>query len=280
MSSPQKINQIKEVIQKKWYGARKKLFRAGPMRSLEITKRTLENTPRYQPGNISFLNWSIDYIDAPALASSIDLLLIKKSNDFNSSNSSPVILDCGANIGISVLNYKRRYPNSKIIAFEPDPNIIPTLKNNLKNNGAEDVKLVEAAVWISKGKSNFFCEGADGSKLIQEKNKDDSKIEVNTIDLDEYISGPIDLVKMDIEGAEFEVIPHIRSKLHFIKNILIECHINTYEIEKFSKILTELGNAGFQVSISVLGHWTDLLNKPIRIKNGFDQYILVSAWRE
>ena len=85
---------------------------------------------------------------------------------------------------------------------------------------------------------------------------------------------------MDIEGAECDVIPHIKNKLHYVKNFLIECHINTNEIEKFSKILEELGNAGFHVSISVLGPWSDLLNKPIKIANGFDQYILVSAWRE
>ena len=277
MSDNLKIEQIKKKIQKKWHDVSEKLF---IVKSLERTNKKLTNLPRYLQGKISVLNWSIEYIDAPALASSIDLLLIKKSNDFESSNPTPIILDCGANIGISVLNYKRKYPNSKITAFEPDPNILPILKNNLINNGAMDVKLVDEAVWIINGKSKFFCEGADGSKLIQGINDCHSTIEVNTIDLDEYISGPIDLVKMDIEGAEFEVIPHIRSKLHFIKNILIECHINTNEIEKFSKILEELGKANFQVSISVLGPWSDLLNKPIRIKNGFDQYILVSAWRE
>ena len=100
------------------------------------------------------------------------------------------------------------------------------------------------------------------------------------IDLKDYISQPIDLIKMDIEGAEFDVIPHLSNKLHYIQNILLECHINTNEIDKFSILLNELGKAGFQVSIGVLGSWNDLLNKPKRIKNGFDQYILVSAWRE
>ena len=235
-----------------------------------MTKWRLNNKPRYQPGKISVLNWSIEYLDAPALVSSIDLLLIKKSNDFTTSNPFPVILDCGANIGISVLNYKRKFPNSQIIAFEPNPIIIPILKKNLKVNGASDVKIVEAAVWIQNGKSKFFCEGADGSKLIHDNNSH-STIEVSTIDLKDYISQPIDLIKMDIEGAEFDVISHLSHKLHCIQNILIECHINSFEIEKFSMLLNELGKAGFQVSIGVLGNWSDLLNKPIRIINGFDQ---------
>jgi len=279
MTTDPNVNQNRKKITKSFNRFYKKLFKWYSIIPLEIIKWRLNKNPRYQPGKISVLNWSIEYLDAPALVSSIDLLLIKKSNDFKTSNPIPVILDCGANIGISVLNYKRKFPNSQIIAFEPDPIIIPILKKNLKVNGASDVKIVEAAVWIKNGKSKFFCEGADGSKLIHHTNSH-STIEVSTIDLKDYISQPIDLIKMDIEGAEFDVIPHLSNKLHCIQNILIECHINSFEIEKFSMLLNELGKAGFQVSIGVLGNWSDLLNKPIRIKNGFDQYILVSAWRD
>ena len=238
----------------------------------------LRGKNRFQRGKITFGSWSIEYIDASALESAIDLLLIKKINDFRTTNPAPVIIDCGANIGISVLNYKQKYPRSKITAFEPDPNIFPVLKNNLTVNGASDVNCVEAAVWTSQGKSHFFCEGADGSKLIN-TGTSSSFIDVSTIDLRKFINEPVDLIKMDIEGAEFEVIPHISGKMHLIENFLIECHVNCDEIEKFSVMLHALGNAGFNVSVSLLSGWTDLLQKPVRIKNGFDQYILISAWK-
>jgi FkbM family methyltransferase len=224
-------------------------------------------------------NWSIEYVDAPALASIIDLLLIKKINDFSAATTQPRILDCGANIGISVLNYKRKYPDSKITAFEPDPNIIPVLRNNLMNNNASDVEIVEAAVWVNDGVSQFFCEGADGSKLVTDSQNYQNLVKVPTVNLEKFINQPIDLIKMDIEGAEFDVIPHIEHKLHYVQNLLIECHFNTDEMGKFSRLLNVLANSGFFVAVAVLGGWNDLMRKPERNVNGFDQYILVSAWR-
>ena len=256
----------------------KKIFRIYTNCPLEITNLRLSHRPRFQPGKCSVLTWSVEFVDAAALASAIDLLLIKKINDFETSNPSPFILDCGANIGISVLNYKRKYPGSKIIAFEPDPNILPVLKNNIALNNAHEVKIVDAAVWIKKGTSRFFCEGADGSKLFSGENSPGT-ITVNTIDLADYINQPVDLIKMDIEGAEFEVISHLKEKMHFVQNFLIECHVNSDEIGKFSVILDDLNKADFRVSVAVIGGWSDLLKKPVRIENGFDQYILVSAWR-
>jgi FkbM family methyltransferase len=245
---------------------------------LKIAMAKLRGKNRYQHGKITFGSWSVEYVDASALESAIDLLLIKKINDFRTTNPAPVIIDCGANIGISVLNYKQKYPRSRITAFEPDPHIFPVLQNNITVNGASEVNCVEAAVWTSRGKSQFFCEGADGSKLIN-PGTSSSSIEVSTVDLRELINEPVDLIKMDIEGAEFEVIPHISDKMHLVKNFLIECHVNCDEIEKFSGLLHALGGAGFRVSISILSGWTDLLQKPVRIKNGFDQYILISAWK-
>jgi FkbM family methyltransferase len=259
-------------------GLSKKIFIRYSNLHLKIVKWHLRKKPRFKPGKISILNWSIGYVDGAALASTIDLLLSKKINDFTTSNPSPIILDCGANIGISVLNYKRNYPNSKVFAFEPDPNIFPVLKNNISKNRAKDVKIINAAVWIENGTSNFFCEGADGSKLTPNSDSP-SMIKVTTVDLADYISQPIDLIKMDIEGAEFEVIPHLKNRMHYIQNFLIECHFNSDEIEKFSTILQELGKAGFRVSVAVIGGWNDLIKKPIKIENGFEQNILVSAWR-
>jgi len=272
-------NGINKLV-KRWRRQILKILNKNFISSFEKAKRRLNKLQRFQPGKISIGDWSVEYVDGPALASTIDLLLIKKINDFNATTSSPVILDCGANIGVSVLNYKRKYPDSKVIAFEPDPKIFPILKNNLINNSLSNVQLVEAAVWIKKGRFQFFCEGADGSKLILDDQNCSDRIEVQTVDLSEYIDQKIDLIKMDIEGAEFEVFSHIVNKLHLVDNLLIECHFNVDEIGKLTKLLDVLSQAGFSVSIAVLGGWYDLLNKPKRNVNGFDQYILVSAWRQ
>lgn len=95
---------------------------------LKIRLNELKNMPRFKSGNINIQGWNLDYLDGQALYSCIDVLVLKKWNDFVSDNDRPVILDCGSNIGISVLNYKRQYPHSEIVAFEPDPSVIKVLK--------------------------------------------------------------------------------------------------------------------------------------------------------
>jgi tRNA1(Val) A37 N6-methylase TrmN6 len=51
---------------------------------------------------------------------------------FNSTNPNPVIIDCGANMGLSLLFFSINYPNAKIYAFEPDVSVLEYLERNIK----------------------------------------------------------------------------------------------------------------------------------------------------
>ncbi len=252
----------------------------GSNKELERLRAKFADTPRYIPGRLSVLGWDLEYVDGLSLVSSLDVLVLKRRNDFVPKSDQPVILDCGANIGISVLNYKRQFPGAKIIAFEPDPQIVPILRRNLERNGAADVVVVEAAVWIRQGESKFFCEGADGSKLIMDDESVSTSAVVKTVDLADFISGPIDLIKMDIEGAEFEVIAALGEKLRQVRNMVVECHIDNKNIGPFGKLLQTLASAGFSASVNSFGPWRDLLRQPKKLPNTFDQYVLVVAWRD
>ena len=234
---------------------------------------------RFVPGNVRMLGWDLDYVDSHALWSCIDVLVYKRWNDFVTTKKAPVILDCGANVGISVLNYKRMYPDARITAFEPDPAIVKVLKRNLAANDAGDVTIIEAAVWTQGGTTAFFAEGADGSRIITDQLASSDRTVVETIDFADYITEPVDLIKMDIEGAEFEVIRHIGSRLNLVANMVIECHLNNDRVQEFADILAVLAAAGFNVSINSYGAWRDLVHKPGKLPNEFDQYFLLAAWR-
>ena len=67
------------------------------------------------------------------------------------STPSPRILDCGANVGLASLFFKRRYPAARITAFEADPALFAILDANLRANGAADVEARHAALWTSTG---------------------------------------------------------------------------------------------------------------------------------
>lgn len=237
--------------------------------------------PVQEPGRIEILGWDLEYVCGPALANFIDQLLVRRLDDFIPDNDQPLILDCGANIGFSVLNYKRQFPHARIIAFEPDPQFAPILRRNLECNGAADVQVVEAAVWVKNGETRWLCEGIDGSKIITEGQEAPGTIIVQTVDLADYLSAEVDLLKIDIEGAEYEVVIHLADKLHRVKNMCIECHLDQQSnIGLFSKMLDTLVAAGFNVGINSFGPWRDLIRQTEILPDHWGQYLIVAAWRQ
>jgi FkbM family methyltransferase len=248
--------------------------------ALQDAMQLLSHLPRRVAGRTTAFGWDLDYVDAAALLSSLETLVVKKWNGFVSISDEPTIIDCGANVGISVLNYKRLFPGARITAFEPDPFIAPVLRRNLVRNGAADVRVVEAAVWTEPGEAPFFCEGADGSRLISNRSGAKTSVTVKTVRLADFIVEPVDLIKIDIEGAEFQVLPSIAGKLGQIRNLVIECHLDNNDMAPLGRMLEMLASAGFGVSINSYGAWRDLTNRPPRLATEFDQYALVCAWRD
>jgi FkbM family methyltransferase len=235
--------------------------------------------PVIQPGRISLLGWDLEYRCGATLANFIDQIMVRRLNDFVPANDHPLILDCGANIGFSVLNYKHQFPHARVIAFEPDPEFVPVLKRNLERNDASDVEVIDAAVWIDNGTSQWYCEGIDGSHLSSEAGKGSKPTIVRTIDLGDYLNEPVDLIKLDIEGAEYEVVRYLGKKLKNVKAMSIECHVDQGTIIPFGEMLKSLKEAGFQLSINSFGAWRDLIRQAPVSADHHENYILVSAWR-
>jgi len=234
-------------------------------------------TPIVNPGRTKLLDWDLEYVCGSALANFIDQILVRRLNDFIPDNDQPRILDCGANIGFTVLNYKRQFPLANIIAFEPDPQIAPVLRRNLERNCASDVEIVEAAAWVRDGQSQWFCEGIDGSHLVGAQSGNGAIVQ--TVDLARYLTDPVDLLKIDIEGAEYELIAHLAERLQNVKNIIIECHFDQSKIVPFGDMLRVLAAAGFMVSVNSFGEWRDLIRQVPVPHNHWEQYLVVTGWR-
>lgn len=257
-----------------------RIKRSNNRNPLSEVREKLLSMPRFTPGNIDVLGWDIDFVDGHALWSCIDVLVIKGWNNFVTNKSNPIIIDCGANIGISVLNYKRHFPGAHVIAFEPDPTIVKVLRRNLEVNKVENVQLIDSAAWIENGYSSFFTEGIDGSRIIDNSDVELPNVTVKTADLRQYVQQPIDLLKMDIEGAEFKVLCHLGECLKLVQNLVVECHVNSDNIGDLGELLGVLQNVNFEVSMNSYGVWRDLIHRPEKLPNEFDQYFLVTAWRK
>lgn len=160
----------------------------------------------------------------------------------------PYIIDCGANIGLSVIYIKQLYPNATIKAFEPDDMNYDLLSKNINSFGYKDVSLKKEAVWINDGFLDFSSDGTMGSKIESTGHSVNTK-KVKAIRLKEEITKKIDFLKLDIEGAEFAVIKDIKDNLHNVRNLFLEYHGNFSQNNELVELLTIVHETGFKFYI-------------------------------
>ena len=175
----------------------------------------------------------------------------------------PYIIDCGANIGLSVIYMKQLYPDAEIVAFEPDKKNFALLEKNINAFGYQNVTLRNEAVWNENSIISFWNEGSMSSKISD--NNDLNTIKVKAIKLRDLINREIDFLKIDIEGAEFIVLSDISDQLHFVKNMFIEYHGIFRQNDELVKLLSLVNKSGFNFYIKEA---TDLYKTPFcRIEN-------------
>ena len=118
-----------------------------------------------------------------------------------------VVLDIGANIGYYTLLFARLVGESgKVFAFEPDPANYELLRKNVRANGYHNVVFVRKAVADSSGPlSLYLCPDNKGDHRAFDSHDGRPSIPIEATSLDEYFDGydgPIDFIKMDIQGSE------------------------------------------------------------------------------
>lgn len=204
---------------------------------------------RYTPiKNVKFKNYTIDIPDGPSFVFQFKEIFVEEIYKFESDTDSPIIYDCGANIGMSCLYFKSIYPKARIKVFEADPIIVEILKKNLLRNDIKDVEIIDKAVWIDYNGVYLGIEGADGGSI---KLNSDKKIKVDSIRLKDFLESEykVHFLKIDIEGAEYEVLKDCKDALHNVENIFIEYHSWKNSPQKLSEILAILENNGFRYYI-------------------------------
>ncbi len=169
------------------------------------------------------------------------------------------IIDCGTNIGMSLLYFRRQAPNSIIIAFEPNPYTFKIVKENVLTNKL-DVGLHNIGLGLESAEVDFYTDindlssqSASVTRHLATKNYDLISFKVNIKKLSDYIDRPIDILKLDIEGSEGEVLEDISitGKINLINKIFIEYHYDgVHTIYPLGKILSVLDESGFIYAIS------------------------------
>lgn len=183
-------------------------------------------------------------------------IFIDENYYFKTLNKDPFIVDCGGNIGISVIYFKLIYPQAKLLVFEPSPDNISLFKKNIERNNLKDVELIPVAVGKEKGEITIYTQGPGTTMYTefaqkQKKQTEDhwaDKVTVPLHNVSEYITEHVDYLKLDVEGAEADILEALDRdrKIHFVQATGMEYHQFSGEINKLSTIVKIFEDNGYR----------------------------------
>jgi FkbM family methyltransferase len=223
---------------------------------------TLASIPKR--GTVELLGYRVSFPSDEALDFVFQELFVRNDYMFQADSETPSIIDCGSNIGMSILFFKLLYPRAKIIGFEPDPQTFSTLAKNISSNGLKDVDLYQCALGNAGPSVEFFqnaqSQGAMTMSTQRERMPGVAAILVDVQPLSQFVGGSVDLLKLDIEGAEHEVLRELADagKLRNILRIHMEYHHHIYrDADELSSILQllEQHHFGYQIRTGPTTRW-------------------------
>jgi FkbM family methyltransferase len=173
------------------------------------------------------------------------------------SSGAPLIVDLGANIGLTMADFAVRHPRAQVVGVELDPANAELCRRNTAP-WAERCRLVTAAVWHEDGTVPYSTAPGDewGSKISRSPSPGTGTaraISMGTL-LDEVAGDrAVDYLKMDIEGAEREVLTLATAWASRVRLISVEVH-EPYTVQA---ALDDLAKLGFEAAAD-RRHWASV----------------------
>ncbi|MEI6239036.1 MAG: FkbM family methyltransferase [Planctomycetia bacterium] len=178
-------------------------------------------------------------------------IFIREIYRFSAVAERPRILDCGANVGLASIYLARRHPQARITAFEADPRIAELTRENLDAFGLERVQLVAAAVADHDGTVTFSATGDLAGRVGHDASLQPKRTcVVPAVRLAPYLEESVDFLKIDIEGAEHDVLAGVVDQLCNVRMLFVEHHGFADERQRLSELLQLLSGAGFRYYIT------------------------------
>lgn len=167
--------------------------------------------------------------------------------------SSNPIVDVGAHVGFFSLYAKCLNPTVEIFAFEPEPNNIEMLHRHLADNKLSGITVVEAALSKQSGTRRLvLSKDSHNHRLLEAGENEQETITVQSVALSDfqkkYKIGAVGLLKIDIEGGEYEFFENLTpDEFRSIEAIIMEYHNDNYR--NYHEIETKLRENGFSVQV-------------------------------
>jgi FkbM family methyltransferase len=242
-----------------------------------MKRKYLKHLPPNQMNSSIFINHPTHFQNGPEFLYAIKEIFIEEIYK-QELPADCKILDCGAHIGVGVLYYKKICPSANIIAFEPDDQNYALLKKNVDSHQLQNVTCLNEAVWTEDTILQFIENGNMGSK-ISSSATGNNVINVKASRLKKYLNEPIEFLKIDIEGAEYNVLTDIRDSLGSIKKIFLEYH-GTFEQEnELLEIFEIIRSAGFKFYIKEAANVSPQPFFKSKIKTEYDVQLNIFCFR-
>ena len=156
--------------------------------------------------------------------------------DLTFDRAAPFVVDIGANSGLFALRLKQLYPSAKIACYEPFPPNFAQLENTIAVNSLDEVTPLQKAVGARPGQAKLFIHKRNmgGHSFYADEALNTDHIDVEVVDLPSILSGlrqDVDLLKLDCEGAEFDILMNLAaSDARQIRRIIVETTSGLYDM--------------------------------------------------
>jgi FkbM family methyltransferase len=159
--------------------------------------------------------------------------------------SGGTVLEAGGHIGYMTLQAARAVgPVGTVITFEPNPRTAPVIERNLEANGFSDrVSVVQLALGDAKGRHAFYLSGGGDTSSLHRPDGETELVEVDVTTLDAWLDPAVrvDVVKLDIEGAEVAALRGMERTLRSATpGLVVFAECNPPMLERFGSSAREL----------------------------------------
>ncbi|GAA4464470.1 hypothetical protein GCM10023189_43730 [Nibrella saemangeumensis] len=233
---------------------------------------------RYVPTEVAFDTYQFNVPDALSFVWQYKEIFVDEFYRFNTQQPAPVIFDCGANIGMSVAYFRKQYPNARVVAFEADPKISAILQQNLSRNQIANLEVVNKAVWVNNDGILFGSEAADSSSIYSQS----PKSFIPSVRLHDYLvrESRIDMLKIDIEGAETDVLDDCRHALSHVQNLFVEFHSYIGQPQSLGRVVQIIEENGFRYYVNTYqDRKRPFINHQYANNPVMDLQLNIFAWR-
>jgi FkbM family methyltransferase len=166
---------------------------------------------------------------------------------------------------------------------EADPTVFEYLQKNVIRAKCSNIKLLNKAVWYEDGSISFSSDHADGggiaSCLSREIKGDRSVVDVEAVTLSALVDeSPVDLLKIDVEGAEVDLLINQSECLQYVERLFVEYHSYAGKPQRLNELLGVLQEAGFRFCIQS-EYAPKQPFKDLKVDCGMDNRLNIFAWK-